>query len=758
MALPFISGLFTKKPKRNIYFGLILRESSGFGYVFERMNEDIQLLKDKPFTYSNGFDKILDDVDETLYSLEKSLKQKLTKTLFIVPSLGLKAESKDVVQPYRGAISEIVKTLELEAIGYIELVDVLKTHLGQVDASVYIELGKTKTSLVFIRRGERWKQLTVNTHPANILSHLSEFVTRGSNIYLYTLHEAVDVEDISQHLSDYVINQGKDEDVELGLLGILKEQLLTDIPQIELTAESVTKSTQKVDIKEEVEMINTKEEDSVVVVDTENVKVIDEQIPVVDNAEVAEIEVPTHISIELEPGIVEGFTQHNSHIKTTQEYVHAPDVSKRSEESDGVMQVEYAQTTPEYIESSEKLIIDKQTETIEDEQNESTIDSSSSQTQSPLATATRSLFIAVSIILVLGIVGASIFEIFFHKVAINIMMPTETLAMKEILTAIPVSKVTDEKDIDVSINATGKKEIGERAKGQVILASFDDKEASFSAGTKLVFNGNVYRLDAEAILPASTVDTSSGTKAASKKSVATSATFIGPEGNIDKGKQFVVGDYPISLYYALSENPFVGGTAQTVSIVSAKDMQALDSLVTDKAKQASESARLGSNNDTVTLDDISNVDISSINYSANVGEIASSVQAYGTVKADLYTIKRDSIISALRSYITTTKGKGYQFITDGLSYTISDVKLSDNSELVDFVIQTDLSIYSASDIGKLKSEVRLSSIDQATNKLKNIYRAEEVQYVFDPALPGFSLFVPYKTENILINIQPVKAN
>jgi hypothetical protein len=185
MNLPsFLSRIVSKKSKANRFFGLILRESSAMAYAFEQTDSDVEIVKSAPFSYTKNFEKVLDDTDTIMYEFETALKCNFHKIIFILPFSGLKGEGEEVVQPYRSAISEIIHNLELEAMGYIEIIDVLKEDMLQHESAVYIEVGKLKTHIVFLRNGGQWNQQSVNTNPANIVSHLTEYITQGTNIYV----------------------------------------------------------------------------------------------------------------------------------------------------------------------------------------------------------------------------------------------------------------------------------------------------------------------------------------------------------------------------------------------------------------------------------------------------------------------------------------------------------------------------------------------------------------------------------------------
>lgn len=745
-----LSRIVPHKTKASRFFGLVLRESSATGYAFEQTETDVEVLKSKQFSYSKNFEKVLDDTDEVIYEFETALKIQFNKVIFILPVCGLKGDGKEVVQPYRGVISEIIHNLELEAMGYIEMADVLKEELKKHDAAVYIEVGKLKTQIVFLRNGEKWNQLSISTNPANVASHLTEFITKGTNIYVYPIHEGANINALMAALSDYVVHLYKTDEISIDIQQLLKKQLLPQIVDSGIPGTNPITSPDLVsevqEVMEHVENGPVADDNSAIVIDTQTVAIDADPTPVITSS--PPIPVMTTDSIA-------GFKIFSNQSKKMDDgYVHGPSY-ENDNSSKIISSVPVTDSTvtvePEVQPQEETLY--KQ-ETTEDE-DELIIDNEVTPKYSRRKFVFKSIGMSVGIVICIALAGIIVFELYLHKVTLIVSVPTESFAVKQALSAIPVSKVVEEKNVDVRVDTTGKKEIGERAKGNVIIASFDDKEASFSAGTQLYLDDSVYKLDAEVVLPPATVDTTSGTKQASKKTVAASATFIGTDGNITKGKQFSVEDYPSSLYYGLTDVDFTGGSQQTVSVVAEEDLEKLNGLVQAKAKETSESAKAGTSGDSVTLDDISTVDMSELIYSSDVGEVASVVRAEGSVKAVLYTIEKGSLVEILQKAVHEEKGKNFQFLNADIKYNFRDVVLATDEQTSEMNLATTIDIFKSLDIPTIKNSIRLKLDTQASKLLTDKYKVSEVQFVYNPVLPLFQLFVPYRTENIEVEIDPV---
>lgn len=731
MNLSFLSRILPHRTKRDLFLAILLAESSGVCFVYEKTVGDVQLVSEQAFTYSDGFTQLLDDIDKVVYTFEKNLKYQFRKALFVVPSLALATPSKEIAQPYRSAISDILHTLEFEPMGYIELIDCLKSKLEETHSNAYIEMGKEDCLLVFSRRSQHWKTLVVKSHLANVVNHLDEFLSKGTPVYIRTLHDSIEGTKLVPAISTYSVYLCTHEDVTVGLLNVLKTQLLVED---EAHTEQETNAASTENIQERKTNIDT-------------------TLPQTGTPPAEEV-LPDDTPME-----VEGFKIVAMPTSTPTGVVDTvSNPPARNEEPN--MELDQTFTSN----SDQNQISDTEEDPILDEQIVETTSESSEDDDDSYERPIRKTFSPVvlvrSLVLTLLVAGLAIFsslavvEAIIHKVTVRVTLNTELIDIQTSLADIPLAVLSDEKELKVSVNATGEKQVGDRAKGTVTLASFDDKQASFSAGTTLSIDGNPYQLDQDVVLPASTIDTASGTKTAAKKSVAASALFIGEEGNLDKGKQFKIEQYPTSLYYAVSESAFTGGSTRTVSVVSAVDMATLTSQVTKKGKELSDTARNGARESSIVLEDISTIDLSKISYSARVGEIASRVEAVGIVTALLSTVEKSSLQQALQNTLVKEKGSDFKLAEDIGAITYSNIEVSDSKDTVSFNVKAKVKTYKEPDTKAVVRASRLKPLSQARENILKTVDATDVSFAFAPILPIFDLFTPYQEKHIEVVFSP----
>src|SRR3989338_5900280 len=116
MRIPF----FSKKEQKEFYLGIFLKEDQGVIMTFLKESSQLELIDREKFTYTNGWENLTDDVDAALYRLEKNLDTEIKKTIIFVYSHLVDEKIGDIKLVYLQKIKQLVKALELQAMGYVE--------------------------------------------------------------------------------------------------------------------------------------------------------------------------------------------------------------------------------------------------------------------------------------------------------------------------------------------------------------------------------------------------------------------------------------------------------------------------------------------------------------------------------------------------------------------------------------------------------------------------------------------------------------
>lgn len=136
------------------------------------------------------------------------------------------------------------------------------------------------------------------------------------------------------------------------------------------------------------------------------------------------------------------------------------------------------------------------------------------------------------------------------------------------------------KSVDVSVNGeenistSGKKEVGEKAKGNVTLFNNNDFKKMLPAGTTLISSNNIsFTLDSDVTVASAAGDEFSGTKPGTAQASIT-AQNIGTEANLPSNTRFTIGGSN-SRIAAKNDSAFSGGSKKDVNVVAKLDRDKL---------------------------------------------------------------------------------------------------------------------------------------------------------------------------------------
>jgi len=75
-----------------------------------------------------------------------------------------------------------------------------------------------------------------------------------------------------------------------------------------------------------------------------------------------------------------------------------------------------------------------------------------------------------------------------------------------------------------------------------------------------------------------------------------------------------------------------------------------------------------------------------------------------------------------------------------------------------FDLEVDLDTFKALDVSSIKKSIRLNPIGSASETLQKKFNVLRAEYMFEPLIPLFRLFIPYRIENIGVEIDPVGSS
>ncbi len=137
--------------------------------------------------------------------------------------------------------------------------------------------------------------------------------------------------------------------------------------------------------------------------------------------------------------------------------------------------------------------------------------------------------------------------------------------------------VSGEKSIPVS----GKREVGDPAKGTVTIYNKTQSPKTFSKGTVLISGSLQFTLDSDVAVASASENLSQSNLTYGKANGTITASAIGPTGNLPAASDFTFKSISSDDAIARNDQAFTGGTSRDVTVVSRTDYDGLVKALTD---------------------------------------------------------------------------------------------------------------------------------------------------------------------------------
>lgn len=244
MNFPF----FSKKSVKDYYLGIFLKENQGVIMIFSKEATGLELIDREKFNFTNGWENLVEDVDETLYKLEKNLDFEMKKTIFFVYSHLVDDKIGDIKSVYLQKIKQLVKALEFQALGYIECYEAIGYYLEKTEqislTSILIEIDQSRLGIFVYKGGKLDAKLNL-ARTDNIIADLTEGLKEIKQKTILPariiLYDSGDLDDTATKIishrwsGDLFVQIPKvdiiaEDEVINGLMGIFGEQLKVVAP------------------------------------------------------------------------------------------------------------------------------------------------------------------------------------------------------------------------------------------------------------------------------------------------------------------------------------------------------------------------------------------------------------------------------------------------------------------------------------------------------------------------------------------------
>lgn len=248
---------------------------------------------------------------------------------------------------------------------------------------------------------------------------------------------------------------------------------------------------------------------------------------------------------------------------------------------------------------------------------------------------------------------------------------------------IPGKKQEQEVSGEKVIAVTGKKQVGDPAKGAVTIYNKDvTSSKTFPKGIVLTASSLKFTLDGE-VQVASASQTSIDTITFGKATANITASAIGTQSNLPAGTQFDFQDYATNIAIARNDQALSGGTSRDITVVSRADYDSLVEALTDELVQKAKTNLGGSVGGREKLiEDTIKASVSSKNFTEEIDQEAKQLHGKLTVTVSGISYNEDDVAAVIKGALGANLPNGYVFAPTETSIKLASTQMKKNGTVV----------------------------------------------------------------------------
>lgn len=372
-----------------------------------------------------------------------------------------------------------------------------------------------------------------------------------------------------------------------------------------------------------------------------------------------------------------------------------------------------------------------------------------------------------NITLLIGIIGALLiilgFYLFLPKAEVKIFVEPKIVEKDTQVTADPNQKEVNEDakiipgqivDTDISgsakDSASGKKQIGDPAKGTVVIYNKTSESKVISKGAILTSaNGLKFTLDISVSIASQSAADSGITYG--KVNATITASAVGADGNLPSNSELTVGNLSSSQVSAKAEGNFSGGTSKEVTVVSDVDQKRLLASLTSNLRKQAQQKLQEKLPKMKILEEALLEEIIKKSFNKNINDQASEFSLNLTVKYKGTAFEDKDLKLIVSKLVTTQVPEGFQLNLEDTETQADVSKLEKDGKLI-FLARFKAKLLPKIDTDKVKNQIKGKSVAKAVNIMKAMENILGSEIKISPALPPILQRLPMLSKNIKIEV------
>lgn len=376
----------------------------------------------------------------------------------------------------------------------------------------------------------------------------------------------------------------------------------------------------------------------------------------------------------------------------------------------------------------------------------------------------KSYTLLFGIIGILGVVALVSALLFLIKIDVKVYVEPKVLEKDAEVIADPNQKTVNEESkiipgqiVEAEVSgsakdtASGKKLIGDPAKGTIILYNKTSEPRSLSKGVQVSGSGGIkFTLDTSVTIASQSASDSGITFG--KVNAPVTAVAIGADGNLPSGSDLTVVGYSADKLAAKTEGNFSGGTSKDVTVVSSEDQQRLLASLASNLRQQAQQKLQEQYPSKKILKEALSENITKKNYSKNINDQTTDFSLNMTIKYKGTAFDDADLRTIVSKLVNTQVPNGFQ-LDIAETETQADVsELRKDGKLV-FLARFKAKLLPNLDKDKIKNQIMFKTPGQAISILKGMENVLGSEIKLTPKLPKILEGLPILSKNLTVEVK-----
>ena len=300
-----------------------------------------------------------------------------------------------------------------------------------------------------------------------------------------------------------------------------------------------------------------------------------------------------------------------------------------------------------------------------------------------------------------------------------------------------------------SESASGKKQIGDSAKGTVIIYNKTSESKSLSKGTALSSSNLKFSLDTSVNIASQSASDSGITYGRVNSTV--TAVIVGADGNLPSGRELSVGNFGSNQVSAKAEGNFSGGTSKEVTVVSSEDQQRLLAKLSSNLRQQAQQKLQEQYKTKKVLEEALSETIIKKSYSKNINDQALEFSLNLTSRFRGTAFDDQDLRLIVSKLVTTDVPAGFQLNLEDTETQADVSKLEKDGKLI-FLARFKAKLLPKINTEEVKNKIKGKSANEAIEIIKRMESVLGAEVTTIPSLPSILQRIPLLGRNIKVEV------